>query len=434
MSDAETSRQMREDWDRRARDDARYYVAFGRRRQAAAEFFASAEEALHAIRFELRRFPPAVDPRTLSALEIGCGPGRLLVPLSRVLGRIVGVDVSPEMVAQARQNLEGIDNASVETTSGADLAAFQDESFDFCYSYAVFQHIPDKAAVWSYLREAWRVLRPGGILKCQFNGLLEEPSRAADTWSGARFRPEELREFCRAQDFQLLLLEGADTQNLWMAAAKRPAGWGRTLRAVAGARLLRITNAYTTDRVVPAAGRFSSASLWVDDLTSDADLNNLEVEIGGRRAAPCYVGRYSWNGPSQVNVFLPAGTPTGVVPARLWMLGEPISNYAPLRVIPPPPAAPRLLSVTDGINLLAGTQIETGTLKVNLEEVGPAPALTAALDGEELADLEAFCVDPLPERYTLNLKVPEGTAPGHHWLTVRLRGRAFAPVAIDIVA
>ena len=122
------------------------------------------------------------------------------------------------------------------------------------------------------------------------------------------------------------------------------------------------------------------------------------------------------------------------MPARLWMLGEPISNYAPLRVIPPPPAAPRLLSVTDGINLLAGTQIETGTLKVNLEEVGPAPALTAALDGEELADLEAFCVDPLPERYTLNLKVPEGTAPGHHWLTVRLRGRAFAPVAIDIVA
>src|SRR5712692_10529315 len=141
MPAPEIQRQMQEDWDRRAREDARYYVAFARRRQTAEEFFATAREVLDAVEIELRQFPASTDPRELAALEIGCGPGRLMAPLSRLFGRIIGVDVSPEMVELARRNLEGIPNARVEVTSGCDLAGFEDGAFDFCYSYAVFQHI-----------------------------------------------------------------------------------------------------------------------------------------------------------------------------------------------------------------------------------------------------------------------------------------------------
>ena len=433
MPDAEVSQQMREDWDRRAREDARYYVAFGRREQTAEEFFATATEVLHAIRFELRRFPPSTDPSSLAALEIGCGPGRLLVPLSRVFGRIVGVDVSLEMVEMARRNLQGIPNALAEPTSGSDLAAFHDESFDFCYSYAVFQHIPSREVVLSYLREARRVLKIGGILKCQFNGLPEAGSRSADTWSGVRFRPQDIREFCREQDLQLLLLEGANTLNMWIAARKRPQGWSRGLRPPPGAHLLRIGNTYSTDLVVPASGRFSSASLWVQELSADADLNNLEVEIAGRREAPCYIGNEPWKVPAQVNVFLPAGAATGPVAARLWMLGEPVSDFARLRIIPPPPAAPRLLSVTDVVNLLSEARIETRSIKVNVEEVGENPALSADIDGLELRDLDILCVDPLPHRYEISIEVPEEIPPGPHRFNVRLRDRAFAPVPIEIV-
>ena len=434
MPDPEVDRQMRQDWDRRAREDACYYVAFGRRRQSAEEFFATAADVLHAIRVELPRFPSGTDPAALSALEIGCGPGRLLVPLSRLFGSVVGVDVSQEMIDLARANLAGIPNARAELASGSDLAQFPADAFDLCYSYAVFQHIPSREVVFNYLREARRVLKIGGILKCQFNGLPEDARVAADTWSGVRFRHTQLRAFCRDHDLQLLLLDGLDTQNLWMSARKRPAGSTASLRPVPGARLIRISNTYTGDLVVPAAGRFSSASLWVQGLAADADCNNLQVEIAGRLAAPCYVGGRGPQGPNQVNVFLPPETPTGPVPVRLWMLGQPISGFARLRVIPAPPPAPRILSVTDGINLLSNLRTDTRSLKVQVEEVGRHPVFHASLGGRPLEDLDLSCVDPLSDRYAINLKVPPEIPPGPHRLILSLGGRPFAPVQVEVVA
>ena len=157
---------MRDDWERRAREDAAYYVAFGGRKQKPEEFFASAGDALRAIRSELYRLAP----RT-SALEIGCGPGRLMRPLSAEFGAVSGVDVSPTMVALARENLAATAGARVELSNGSDLRQFASESIDFCYSYAVFQHIPERAIVLSYMREACRVLKPGGVFRFQVNGL-----------------------------------------------------------------------------------------------------------------------------------------------------------------------------------------------------------------------------------------------------------------------
>ncbi len=439
MPDPAIHDRMREDWDRRAREDARYYVAFGRRGQTAEEFFATATAVVHAIEVELERFSD--DPSRLAALEIGCGPGRLLVPLSRRFGRVVGVDVSPEMVEMARRNLEGIANASATVTSGSDLASLTGESFDLCYSYAVFQHIPSREVVFQYLREAWRVLKPGGILKCQVNSLPDEKPRAADTWSGVRFTAGQIRAFCREQDFQLLELVGQDTHDMWLAARKQQRGWRSRLQPPnPAARLIKVTNTYSNEPVVPAAGRFACASLWVENLPPAADLNNLEAEIAGRRVPPCYVGPDTRPGagpktrkaPVQVNVFLPPDPPTGPVPVRLWMLDRPISNFARMRVIPAPPLAPRVLTITDGINLLSERRIETRSIKIDIDEAGPEPAFTADIDGIALSDLDPFCVDPLAQRYVLSGAVPPEIAPGPHQLHIRLRGRAFSPAAIEI--
>ena len=162
--------------------------------------------------------------RAWRALEIGCGPGRLMRPLSRHFGEIHGVDVSDEMIARARANLRGIPHAHPHHTSGADLAPFADESFDFVYSYAVFQHIPSRDVVMQYLREARRVLKPGGILRAQINGLDQTAARY-DTWSGVRIPAEEVAAFARENDMQLLALEGARTQYMWTTMRKRAPGW-----------------------------------------------------------------------------------------------------------------------------------------------------------------------------------------------------------------
>src|SRR5580692_3122401 len=113
----EISARMREDWNARAREDAGFYVSFGRRDSGDAEFFATATEVITHIQTELRRVPPAerTDGR---ALEIGCGPGRLMRPMSHHFAEIHGVDVSDEMIGLAREKLRDVGNAHPHATNG----------------------------------------------------------------------------------------------------------------------------------------------------------------------------------------------------------------------------------------------------------------------------------------------------------------------------
>ena len=160
LREVDVRERMRADWNERAREDAHYYAAFGRRDQDGNEFFAAAADLIRNLEDELKRFPQAIPPSARRALEIGCGPGRLMRPMSRHFGEIHGVDVSDEMIAQARLNLHNIPNAQLHHTSGSDLSLFPSDRFDFVYSYAVFQHIPSTEVVFSYLRETVRVLKP----------------------------------------------------------------------------------------------------------------------------------------------------------------------------------------------------------------------------------------------------------------------------------
>ncbi len=187
MSDPEVASRMREDWNARAREDAGYYVAFGRRESDDVEFFATATEVIKGLEWELRRVPLA-ERGNWRALEIGCGPGRLMRPMSRHFVEIHGVDVSDEMISLAREKLADILTAHPHATDGSSLTQFADESFDFVYSYAVFQHIPSRDVVFEYLREIHRVLKTGGLARLQFNGLPRGDGQF-DTWAGARFPP-----------------------------------------------------------------------------------------------------------------------------------------------------------------------------------------------------------------------------------------------------
>lgn len=430
MSDSVEQR-MREDWNARAREDASYYVAFGRRDQEPEEFFATAEEVVKALQWELRRMPPDANRRAWRALEIGCGPGRIIRPMSKVFGEIHGVDVSDEMIARARANLQGIAHAHVHATRGSDLAPFADESFDLVYSYAVFQHIPSAEVVFNYLREARRVLKTGGLLRVQINGLPESAAHY-DTWSGVRIGASEIAEFLSAHDFQLFALEGAATQYMWVTAMKRPAGWRDAPVSTQTARIRRITNAYSSEPVAPPRGRFATISLWIEGLPEQCDLMNLELRVGPGTGTIYYIGPRDRDGLVQMNARLPEGIQTGLQPVELTFRGQPLAAAARLRVIPAPPRVPRIIALSDGINLLSGTHIVTRTIKVTIEEYGEPEKFSAGIDGVALDDLDVFCTDPIPPRYEINLRLSEKIAAGQHELNMRLGTRALAPVAITV--
>lgn len=432
---ASVSDKMREDWNARALEDAHYYVAFGRREQSEDEFLATAAEVLAGIRWEMKRLGRG-NTRARRALEIGCGPGRLIKPLSADFGEIHGVDVSDEMVRLARERLRAIPHAHVHATDGASLAKFADSSFDLVYSYAVFQHIPSRDVVLEYLRETQRVLKPGGLARLQLNGL-PQTAKVYDTWSGVRFSPRELIDFTRGYDFQVLSLEGASTQYMWTSWIKRPRGWRDHVREKAGRvptmHIQRITNAHNSEPVAPNRGRFASIAIWVKHLPAEVDMFDLEVMVGGRQARPTYIGPRDESGVQQINAILAESDDTGLIPVELLWFGKLLCDPGVLRVIPAGPQVPRLMSVTDGVNLMSGTRIETESVKVTLEEVARIQDFSAAIDGVQIQDLDPFCTDPLPRRWEVNFRIPPTLARGPHVLELRLGRRYLGPVPIEVV-
>ena len=114
-----------------------------------------------------------VQPTTRGlAVEIGSGLGRIVrsLVIDQGFERAVGIDISPEMVRQARE-LSTDPNVRFEVGTGDGLGQIDDGSADLVTSFTVFQHIPKLGVIEQYLMEAGRVLKPGGVLAFQWNNL-----------------------------------------------------------------------------------------------------------------------------------------------------------------------------------------------------------------------------------------------------------------------
>jgi len=101
-----------------------------------------------------------------TVLDLGSGPGMdSLLAARRVgpTGKVVGVDLCPEMVEKARRNagLLGLHNVEF-VNAGIEKLPLPDASVDVVISNGVFNLCPDRSGV---LAEAFRVLRPGGRLQ-----------------------------------------------------------------------------------------------------------------------------------------------------------------------------------------------------------------------------------------------------------------------------
>jgi ubiquinone/menaquinone biosynthesis C-methylase UbiE len=200
---------MRSDWERRARENAPFYICTTAAETAEA-FAASGERDL--AEQVIDGLPVSPD---WEVLEIGCGIGRILKPLSARVARAVGVDLSDEMVRRGRQYCADRGNVELHRTDGS-LARFADAEFDFVFSHIVFQHLPRKAYVDRYLREAARVLKPGRFLRVQVDGRTRQFFRrwVADSWSGVVFSARELARRLERAGFRVTEVRGPGTQYL----------------------------------------------------------------------------------------------------------------------------------------------------------------------------------------------------------------------------
>jgi SAM-dependent methyltransferase len=100
------------------------------------------------------------------ALDIGCGIGRLERALAPRVAAIVGIDVSPVMVAEAQVRCRDLANVAIRQTSGLDLALFGHGEFDLVLALDSFPYIvaAGRDTARGLVDEAARVLVPGGHL------------------------------------------------------------------------------------------------------------------------------------------------------------------------------------------------------------------------------------------------------------------------------
>jgi ubiquinone/menaquinone biosynthesis C-methylase UbiE len=102
-----------------------------------------------------------------TALDFGCGVGRLTRALAPHFARTYGLDVAPTMIEEATRLDGGASGATFVVHDGHDLRRFETGTVDFVSCLLVLQHLPTRAAIEAYLEEFVRVLSPGGAAVVQ---------------------------------------------------------------------------------------------------------------------------------------------------------------------------------------------------------------------------------------------------------------------------
>ncbi|MCS7042460.1 MAG: class I SAM-dependent methyltransferase [Bryobacteraceae bacterium] len=213
---------MRQDWDERARENARFYVNTEKTDWTDEEFFESGRRTVREeILTDMINICQGRDPKQMKVIEIGCGAGRVTRALAEIFGEVHGVDVSGEMVALAREALRDMPNAHVYQNNGMDLDVIPPGEYDFAFSSIVFQHIPSREIIENYVREVHRLLRPGALFKFQVQGNPQVESDPDDTWLGVPFTVEQAEAMAARCGFELRYHHGAGQQYFWLWYFKR---------------------------------------------------------------------------------------------------------------------------------------------------------------------------------------------------------------------
>ena len=222
ISVEEQLQKMREDWDRRARENARHYVNTANTEWTEEDFFSSGQKTVEEeILTDLGNICQGKSPAEMRVLEIGCGAGRVTRALARFFGEVHAVDVSGEMVRLAAEALREYPKAHVYQNNGKDLTVVPDLGFDFAFSSIVFQHIPSREIIENYVREVHRLLRPGALFKFQVQGDNTLETRADDTWLGVPFSERQANDMAFRCGFDPRYRYGAGEQYFWLWFFKR---------------------------------------------------------------------------------------------------------------------------------------------------------------------------------------------------------------------
>jgi len=136
--------------------------------------------------------------------ELGCGNGRLISALAKQYkGSFIGIDFSENMlsIAPKVKNITYVLNDGKSMPCGPDL-------FDSGYSMLVFQHVTEDVFS-GYLKEVYRVLKPGGTFRFQFVHGTENVFLARNV------NPQKVVDWVAYAGLQLIAMEQDEKFETW---------------------------------------------------------------------------------------------------------------------------------------------------------------------------------------------------------------------------
>jgi hypothetical protein len=304
------------------------------------------------------------------------------------------------------------------------------------------------------LIDAWRVLRPGGLLRFQTNGVTADSfvQSEKNTWIGVSFSEAEVRALARELGAQLVSLYGAETMYCFSTLRK-------PLRRSARAALPTtpvIEAVACTDRpdspTIPLGGPDACLSLLVSGIERESlDANRWALQLGPKRVTFRYAGPVRphfqaataarWQGPLAEIAYFEAPIPEGFLPeptpVQLLLDDQPIGEPTSVLLSGLPLRAAKIVSVRNLVDF--GTDVHVDGPKSRftvflegLDESILPTSFRLRIGGQDLLpDHAGF--EALVASYLLNASLPAGLSPGPALLEVLAEGVDTIPLEVDLL-
>lgn len=219
---------MREYWDGRALKDAKRNIVSDDRWDSESDFDQTGAIDAELILSSIEPF--LENKKKVSVLDIGCGIGRIAkwIALKHPNWEVVGVDISPEMIAQGFDWTKNVPNLKLQAYPGDLFYLFDPNKFDFIYSYIVLQHLP-REYVKELMGQIGKLLKPLGYFFFQmqaprgdYGQIMEGPKTG--TYRQVRcYSREDIMALCDSAGLDIVVMHDLKFSDLYtLTLAQRP--------------------------------------------------------------------------------------------------------------------------------------------------------------------------------------------------------------------
>jgi SAM-dependent methyltransferase len=174
--------QLQENWDLFGKKDPLWAILTDPHHRdqkwELAKFFESGENEIAGILQHAESLNFSFERRT--ALDFGCGVGRLTQALCNHFDSCCGVDIAPSMIDLARRYNQHGERCKYYVNDTDNLLLFEENKFDLICSIIVLQHMQPHYSK-NYISEFLRVLKPGGLLVFQISSEIKVFNRLPDS-------------------------------------------------------------------------------------------------------------------------------------------------------------------------------------------------------------------------------------------------------------